>query len=96
MIIEYKNTARFREFKGNNFTAYFYYRKRNTNIIYELWEAIQQVPNISNVETMHQYLMAQYILAKSKSRCQIYKSDGYINITNKGVFPNILIQFENV
>lgn len=94
MIIEYTDTARRTEVIGSDFKAYLYHRdKRNTNVVYELWDVIKT--NIDkDFVSLKDIIREAYSDKKSKSRIDIiglYGPDNYIEMTNKGVFPNILI-----
>ena len=91
MIIEYKDTARSIHLATKNWDAYLYDRKRNTNIVHELLETLK-ANNSLGFEDLQGILRLAYSSRKSKARIEFYFDKDTIEITNKGVFPNILIR----
>ena len=90
MIVEYIDDAKYVELKGLDWAAYFYDRKRNTNIVHELWAVLEQ--NVkSDFESLYEILRYSYNNRTSRSKIEIYKSKDTIEMTNKGIFPNIMI-----
>lgn len=94
MIIEYTDTARKTEILGIDYKAQLFHRgKRDTNIVDELWTVIKNNLDVKFMD-LKEVIKQAYENKKSRSRIDIiglYGSDNYIEMTNKGVFPNILI-----
>lgn len=96
MIITYQDTAKFTTFEGNGWTAYFYNRgKRDTAVIYEMWGWVSYHKDVSDKNELYLKLKEAYRNKKSRSFAEFSSpGDSTIEITNKGVFPNILIEFK--
>ena len=91
MIIEYRDTAHCEITKGDKCSCQFYFRrKRTTNIILELRHVA--IANLDkNMEDIYLILQNVYKNKSCRSKCEIYFNNDFIEITNKGVFPNIII-----
>lgn len=95
MIITYEDTARSFTLDGNGWKAHHFIRgKRDTNIIHEMWQTIENNTNAHDLETLYIILREAYSNKKSKSRCDIHHDpwDKTLEINNGNMFPNILIQ----
>ena len=91
MIITYTDTAHCTEIKGLYLTARYYHRKnRDTNIVWEIWRVVKENIDRPLIE-MSEPVRQAYKNRKSKSRLDILYEKDYIEMTNKGVFPNIMI-----
>ncbi len=91
MIIESTDTAKSLEMLGKDWKARLYIRgKRDTNIVHELWNKLCENRNKPYSE-LYNLLSESYRKRESKSRIEIYYEKDYIELTNKGVFPNISI-----
>ena len=95
MIIEYTDTARYTTEQGSDWSAKRFFRgKRDTIIVDELWKTILENKDKPFSE-MYQILKTAYFLKTCKSRIDIYYGKYFIECTNKGIFPNILIANNN-